>query len=75
MDRLSDRLESVSELEKELCGFREVFHAGGQGRGVVAPVGGEFRRHAIGDEGLQQGNEFWAKEMNEWGGADFDSTA
>jgi hypothetical protein len=42
----------VSELEKELRGFREVFHAGGRGRGVGALVGGEFRRHAIEEEGM-----------------------
>jgi hypothetical protein len=32
VDWLSDRLEGVSETEKDLRGFREVFHAGGRGR-------------------------------------------
>jgi hypothetical protein len=68
-DRLSDRLESVCELEKELCGFQEVLHTGSMGRAVVAPVGGEFRRYAICKEGMQHGNEFWAREMNEQEGA------
>jgi hypothetical protein len=45
-------LESVCELEMELCGFREVLHMGGLGRGVVAPVGGELRRHTIFEEGM-----------------------
>jgi hypothetical protein len=52
MNRLADKMESVCDLEKELCGFQEVFRAGGHGRGVVARVGGEFRRHAIGEEGM-----------------------
>jgi hypothetical protein len=53
-DMLSDNIESVCELEKELGGFQEVLHTGGLGRGVVAPVGGEFRRNAIFEEGLMQ---------------------
>jgi hypothetical protein len=52
LDWLSDRLEGVSETEKELRGFREVFHAGGRGREVGAPVGGEYRRKAIEEEGM-----------------------
>jgi hypothetical protein len=52
LDRLADKLESVGELEKELRGFQEVFHAGGHGRGVVVHVGSEFRRQSIGEEGM-----------------------
>jgi hypothetical protein len=44
MNRLSDILEGVSDLEEKLRGFREVFNAGCRGRGVGAPVRGEFRR-------------------------------
>jgi hypothetical protein len=51
-DMLSYRLESVGDLEEDLCGFGEVLHAGGLGRGVAAPIGGEFKRLSICEEGL-----------------------
>jgi hypothetical protein len=51
-DRLSYGLESVCDLEEELCGFMKVLRSGGQGRGVVAPIEGEFRRQSICEEGM-----------------------
>jgi hypothetical protein len=60
---LPNRLEGVSEWEEELCGFQEVFHAGDWGRGVGAPIVGEFRRYSIEEEGMCHGSDFWAGEM------------
>jgi hypothetical protein len=45
-------LEGVNKIEEELGGFREVFHTGGWGRGVGAPIVGEVRRKSINEEGM-----------------------
>jgi hypothetical protein len=75
LDGLAYGLEGVCDLEEKLGWFLEVLHTGGQSGGAGAPNVGEFRDESIEKEGMYQGNDVWAGEMSEQGGANFHAPA
>jgi hypothetical protein len=64
-----DWLQGVRKMEEKLGRLREVLDLGGQGERGEDADGGELDREAVGEEILYEGDNLWAGESYEEGGA------